>query len=182
MLHFCSIRSTNAMKCQKIWTKPQWFFYCFIGLPFLVQNYSIMKWLSQKHKMVEVVIISQGCLVQPPCSSWDIQSCLPRIMLQWLLNISEDRLRGIPGQPVPVVSHHHGENVFPDFQGESPVFQFVPIGSGPVAGHHWEEFLSYLHCPFSCLYTLVRFLWDFSSSGWTEYCFLPQISSEAHAI
>lgn len=45
------------------------FYYCIV-LPFLVQNYSIMKGLSQKYKMVEVVITSRGCLVQPSCSSW----------------------------------------------------------------------------------------------------------------
>lgn len=150
----CSIRSTNALKCQKIWTKTLGFFYCCIVLPFLVQNYSIIKGLSQKQKMVEVVITSQGCLVQTLCSSWDIQSCLPRTMLQWLLNISKDRLHGIPGQPVTYTTMV--KRYFLIFRGKSTVFQFVPIGSDPVTGHHWEELLSYLHCPFSYFYTLVR--------------------------
>lgn len=42
-------------------------------MPFLVQNYSIMKGLWQKPKMVEIVITSQGCLVHPPCSTGTIR-------------------------------------------------------------------------------------------------------------
>lgn len=63
--------------------RPLLLYYCTV-LPFLVQNYSVMKGLSQNHRMVEVAITFWGCLVQPPCSSWDIQSCFLRTMLQWL--------------------------------------------------------------------------------------------------
>ena len=32
-------------------------------------------------------------------------------------------LHDLPGQAVPVLSHLHGEKVFPDVQGEPPLFQ-----------------------------------------------------------
>lgn len=90
------------------------FYYCIV-LPFLVQNYSIMKGLSQKYKMVEVVITSRGCLVQPSCSSWGHPELFALDHTPVALNISKERLHSIPGQLVPVLSHHHGEKVFPDF-------------------------------------------------------------------
>ena len=46
------------------------------------------------------------------------------------------RLHNLSGQPVPVLGHPHSEKVFPDAQREPPVFQCVPIVSGPVTGHH----------------------------------------------
>uniref|UniRef100_A0A8B9F7Y8 Protein kinase domain-containing protein n=1 Tax=Amazona collaria TaxID=241587 RepID=A0A8B9F7Y8_9PSIT len=41
-----------------------------------------------------------------------------------------------PRQHAPVLSHPHSEKVFPDFHRELPVFQLVPIASGPVNRHH----------------------------------------------
>ena len=37
------------------------------------------------------------------------------------------RLRNLSGQAVQVLSHPHSEKMFPDIQGEPPVFQFVPL-------------------------------------------------------
>nr|XP_009479083.1 PREDICTED: transmembrane protein C5orf28 homolog [Pelecanus crispus] len=48
------------------------------------------------------------------------------------------RLPNLSGQPVPVHSHHHRENVFPYIQEEPPVFQSVPVASCPVSGHRWK--------------------------------------------
>ncbi len=70
------------------------------------------------------------------CSSRATYGQLPRTMSRWLLNISGGGLYNLPGQPVPVLGHPHSEKVFPDVQTEPPVFQFVPIASGPVTGHH----------------------------------------------
>jgi len=46
------------------------------------------------------------------------------------------RLHNLSGRPVPVLGHPHSEKVFPDVQREPPVFQCVPVASGPVTGHH----------------------------------------------
>ena len=46
------------------------------------------------------------------------------------------RFLNLSGQPVPVITHPHNKKVLPDIQTEPPVFQFVPITSGPVTGHH----------------------------------------------
>jgi len=46
------------------------------------------------------------------------------------------RLHNLSGQPVPGLGHPHSEETFPDVQMEPPVFQFVPIASCPVTGHH----------------------------------------------
>ena len=46
------------------------------------------------------------------------------------------RLHNLTGQPVPVLSHPHGEKVFPDVQREPAVFQFVPIASCSATGNH----------------------------------------------
>lgn len=35
--------------------------------------------------------------------------------------------------------HSYSKKIFPDVQMELPVFQFVPITSGPVTGCHWRE-------------------------------------------
>jgi len=40
-----------------------------------------------------------------------------------------------PRQPVPMHSHRHRKEVFPDVQRERPVFQPVLIASCPVTGH-----------------------------------------------
>ena len=46
------------------------------------------------------------------------------------------KLHNLSGQPVSVLSHPHSKKVFPDVQREPPVFQLMPIASGPGTGHH----------------------------------------------
>ena len=48
-------------------------------------------------------------------------------------------LHNLYGQPVPVLSHPRGKEVFPHVQTEPPMFRFVPTASGLVTGHHWKE-------------------------------------------
>ena len=43
------------------------------------------------------------------------------------------------GQPLPVLGHPHSSTVFPDVQKEPLVFQFVPVASCRLIGHHWKE-------------------------------------------
>ena len=52
------------------------------------------------------------------------------------------------------LSHPHSKKVFPDVQRKPPVLLFVPIVSGPVTGHRWEEPGSVLFAP--SLQVLIR--------------------------
>ena len=57
-----------------------------------------------------------------------------------LLGISKGGdLHNFPGQPAPMLGHHHSKKVFPDVQEEPPVFQPVPIAFGVVTEQHWKE-------------------------------------------
>uniref|UniRef100_A0A8B9Q2H3 D-aminoacyl-tRNA deacylase 1 n=2 Tax=Apteryx owenii TaxID=8824 RepID=A0A8B9Q2H3_APTOW len=51
-------------------------------------------------------------------------------------NLQRRRLRNLSGQPVPMLCHPHSEKVFSHVQMELSVFQFVPVASCAVAGHH----------------------------------------------
>ena len=53
------------------------------------------------------------------------------------------RLHNLPKQPVTLTV----KTVVPDVQSQLPVFQFVPIASGPGTGHHWEEPHFFLFAP-----------------------------------
>ena len=55
---------------------------------------------------------------------------------EYLQGCGDEYLHNLPGQSVPVLGHPHREKVFPDVQKDPPVFQFVPIASGPGTGHH----------------------------------------------
>ena len=46
------------------------------------------------------------------------------------------RLHNLSGQTLPVLSHPHSKNVFPDVQREPPVLQFLPIASDSGTGYH----------------------------------------------
>ena len=97
---------------------------------------------------------SGGLLVQAPCSGRATQS------------------------QMPVFSHPHSERVFPDIQRGFPVFQFVPIASSPVTGHHWKEPGCILFA--SSLKVFIH-VWDppswaFPSPGWT----VPAFSAFPH--
>jgi len=55
------------------------------------------------------------------------------------------RLHTLPGQPIPVLSHPRSTKMFPGFQSESPLLQFVPVAPGPITGYHWTEPSSVLY-------------------------------------
>lgn len=46
------------------------------------------------------------------------------------------RLHNLSGNPVPELGYLHTKEVFPDVQPQPLVFQFEPIPSCPVTGHH----------------------------------------------
>lgn len=90
---------------------------------------------SQNHRVVEVgrdIWKSSG---PAPCLGRDTKSHLPRSMSRQLISISSQ----LSGQSVPVLPHLHSGKLLPDVQTKPPVFQFVPMASGPVSGYHWKE-------------------------------------------
>lgn len=42
----------------------------------------------------------------------------------------------LPGPPLPVFGHPHSKKVLPYAQTEHSMFQFVPVASRSVIGHH----------------------------------------------
>jgi len=54
------------------------------------------------------------------------------------LTVSKDAepTTSLGNQPVPMLGHPHVRKAFPDVQRKNPVFEFVPIASCPVTGHH----------------------------------------------
>ena len=82
------------------------------------------------------------------CSSWATYNKLPRTMSRCFFRISkEGNSKASLGKPcqclvtLPV-------KAFPDVQGEPPVFQFVPIASGPLTEPHCKEPGSVLFAPY----------------------------------
>jgi len=70
-----------------------------------------------------------------------LKQALFRTMSKWLLNVSMDvdstaSLGNLLPCSVTLRKGDKGRKVFPDVQMELPVFQFVPVVSGPVTGHH----------------------------------------------
>jgi len=57
------------------------------------------------------------------------------------------RHHNLSGQPAPVLGHPHNKKVFSGVQREATVFQYVPIVSCPVPGHHWKKPDSVLFAP-----------------------------------
>jgi len=97
---------------------------------------------AQNHQITERLRLERTSgdhLVQPPCSSSDTQSQLSRTVQAASECLQGWRLHHFSGEHVPGLGYLHSENVFPDAQREPPLFQFVPIASGLVTGHHWEE-------------------------------------------
>ena len=100
----------------------------------------ILNWLdpllkTQNHTMIEVgrnlwmssgptLLLKRRCLEQ--VAQDHVQTTFEYLQ-GW-------RLHNLPGQSVSVLGHPHSEKAFPDVQREPPVFQFVPIASGPVTG------------------------------------------------
>jgi len=54
----------------------------------------------------------------------------------WVSSISREGGTTTSGQPVPVLCHPQGEEVFSHVFMELTVFQFVPLTTCHVAGHH----------------------------------------------
>ena len=105
----------------------------------------------------------------PLCSIRATQATLHRMgsLSIWLLNISIDgdstTLLGNLCQCLVTLTV---KTVFPDVQREPPVFQFTPIASGPVTGHHREKPGS-VFCAFSFhALTDIDTQWATLSSWW----------------
>lgn len=89
------------------------------------------------------------CLVQE-----DPTALIKQDHLKQLIQDHLQRWRFL-GQLEPVLGHPHSE-VLPEVHRNLPVFQFVPIASGPVTLK--SLLLSSLHSSFKYLYTLMIFL------------------------
>lgn len=85
-----------------------------------------------------------------------LQQCHPGLAVQHHVHTaaghSKDGASTTSPSAAPVLGHTHNEKVFPEVQRDPPVFQCVPVASGPGTGHHWEEpgslqSLIYLHVP-----------------------------------
>jgi len=92
---------------------------------------------SQNHKMVTIEkdlwkSSGQPCLVK----QYHLQSVAQDHVQTAFENLQGRRLRNLPGQPMPVFSYSHRENMFSDVLREPPVIHSIPIASGPVTGHH----------------------------------------------
>ena len=105
---------------------------------------------SQNHRMVEVErnLWRSSCATPLPKQDHQEQVVHDRVQMAF------DHLQGwwhhnLSGEPVPVLSHSHSKNEFPDVQMRPPVFQFVPSVSGPITGHHWRKPSSILFAPLS---------------------------------
>lgn len=87
----------------------------------------------QNHRMVQV----GGHLVQHPCSNRATYKQVVRDCVQMAFEyLQGQRLLNLSGEPMPVLSHPHGKNVFSDIQTTPLVFHFVPRASDPVTGHY----------------------------------------------
>lgn len=68
-----------------------------------------------------------------PCSGRATSGRFPGTTLGWASSTHP------PAQPVPAFRHPQSEKVFPDAQGDPPVWQRVPITARPVTGHRWKS-------------------------------------------
>ena len=92
---------------------------------------------SQNHRMVEV-----------GRDLWISSSPNPLLKQDHLEHVAQDhvqagleypqrrRLHKLSGQPIQVLCHPHSRKVSPHVRMELPLFQFVPVASCPVTGHH----------------------------------------------
>ena len=116
---------------------------------------------------------SGGHLVQSSYSSRAAQSWIPRTVSRCLWKISKVRKSTVfLGNLSQCSVTLRVKKFFSDVQREPPVFQFAPIASGPITGHHWKQPApSSLHSPSRYLYTLMWPYWAFSSPAWTVPAF-----------
>lgn len=113
--------------------------------------------------------ITVGHLVQAPCSSTvTLEHMAPDCAQMFLEYFHWGRFHNLSKQPVPVLSHLH--SIIRHIQVELPVHHLLPIASGPIPWHHWEEPGSILLAPsFRYWQTLMRFtLSVISFWGWTS--------------
>ena len=71
----------------------------------------------------------------PPAHQGPLEPVAQEFVQMAFEYLQEWKLHNLHGKPVPGLSHPHSEKEFPDVQREPPVFQFVPIASGPATGH-----------------------------------------------
>jgi len=81
--------------------------------------------------------ISGDHLVQAPCSSRATWNRLPGTTPRSFFNISKDEDSTVSlGNPIPMLGHPLNKKALPGVQADPPVFQSVPVASGPVTAHH----------------------------------------------
>lgn len=76
-------------------------------------------------------------------------------------------LHSLPGQLMPVPGHPDSKNLFPCIHIEVVVFQFAPVTSFFVTGHHWKESLSILYAPSLQMFMHIDEPWACFFPGWT---------------
>lgn len=101
----------------------------------ILQFQELRSRITGSHRMAEVGRVLWRSSGPTPFSSRAAQGHV-QMAFQYLWGW---RLHDSSGQPVPVLSHPHSEKAFPYAEKETPVFQFVPIASGPVTGHCWKN-------------------------------------------
>ena len=104
-----------------------------------------------------------------PCWEQVHQSKLHRSVPWKVLGISKDGIyTACLGSLFQCLTSSHSKKVLFYCKMKFPVFQFVPIASCPVTGHHWEESDSvFFSPPIRCLYTCIRPPWAFFAPCWT---------------
>lgn len=128
------------------------------------------------HRMVKVgkdLCRSSG---STPLLKQDHLQQVAQTMSIWFLKSSKDGdPTASPGNLCQTVLHHHTmKKCFLMFR-QSLVFQFVPIASHSVTGHHWKEHDSVLFAPSLQLSIHIdKISWTLSSPGWT----VPTLSCE----
>ena len=111
---------------------------------------------------------SLGHLAQPPAPAGTPRAACPGLCPDSFWMSPRRRFHTLSGQSVPLFSHLHGTEVFPDAQTEPLVLHFVPLASCPCAGCHWQELGSVFFAPsFQVFIIINRILPWASSPGWT---------------
>ena len=110
-----------------------------------------------------------GYLLQTPCSSKTIYSCLSRIMSRCLLKTSEEGDCSYSGQPVPVICHPHYIKVLSNVQTEHP--QSVSVCTQCLLPYQWapmeRAWFHFFVLSGICTHGQGHPSSDFSSPAWT---------------
>lgn len=105
--------------------------------------FTVMVWLSLDGT-------SLGHLAQPPAPAGTPRAACPGLCPDSFWMSPRRRFHTLSGQSVPLFSHLHGTEVFPDAQTEPLVLHFVPLASCPCTTTDTNWALS-LHPPFRYL-------------------------------